>query len=522
MLSKYWKLLCFILFSPIVYATCPILNSKEQPARPQYDPLYLLLQSESDCTDDVFKFRRWLKQVGLTLKTTMVANRGFHNPSEGSFSLFEMVTGDLHQNTIKTGDFFFGHFTTLDANDHLTADQNPQKDSLMIEAFAWDDKKGAFNFYELRGNGKNGQWFYRGDSLDILADNTLLHRQPDPNHPAFGERLRCSACHGAGGPIMKEIYPPHNDWWEPDRPLDFGGKTFDSSLEEILTTLVSADSLATAVNQGIKKLNRSPLFYEQVNSLSLQEQLRPLFCPVELNFNSDVASNDQNSPYILIPTEFFIDSRLLPPHYKSTITISRNHYNAALKTLGSHFPETKRQDSDHAWLTPVKAKSDKRAIKSLISHGLIDKKFVADVLAIDMTNPVFSPTRCHLLQYLPRIKTMDWRNIFIANLARSSDATAKQLIDNLTNPEHTLHSYQKQAETLLNQCQTKLKAKAYVELMMRLLIQRRAEIRVSEISANPKGQILEPGFRVIFPENSEYTPIANRLKLMANCELFDT
>jgi hypothetical protein len=34
-----------------------------------------------------------LQGAGLILKTTMVANRGFHNPGAGSFSLFEMPVG---------------------------------------------------------------------------------------------------------------------------------------------------------------------------------------------------------------------------------------------------------------------------------------------------------------------------------------------------------------------------------------------------------------------------------------------
>lgn len=501
-----------ILLSQATNAACTILNSKEQPVTPMSDPLSLLLKSSPNCPDDVFKFRRLLKETGLTLKTTMVANRGFHNPSEGSFSMFEIVTGKINDIDISTGDFFFGHFTGVDSNENLIADQNPEKGSLMIEAFAWDNKKDLFNFYELRGNGKNGQWFYRGDSLDIFSDNTLLHRQPDPKHPKFGDRLRCSGCHGAGGPIMKELYQPHNDWWEPVRKLDFGGRNFDNSLKEILKTLVPSDELAIAVKEGLKKLNQSN------SSLSLQEQLRPLFCPVELNFRSDAFSNDKKKSELQIPSEFFIDSRLLSSNNKTGVSIPRSFYESALIASGSHFPETKLIDADHAWLTPVKAKSDKFAIDNLIKRGLIDKKFVADVLAIDMTNPVFSPDRCSLLKYIPNTKSSDWRNIFIANLSNSSNQAAKQLAVNLTDSNRTIEYYQDKSDKFINQCRIKLKNKANIQMMMRLLIQRRAEILASEISANPKGQILEPGFRVIFPENN-YTPTPGMLTLTTECDV---
>lgn len=522
MISRFWKnLLAFIsiiLLSQATNAGCAIFNSKEQPVTTMSDPVSLLLKSSSNCPDDVFKFRRLLKETGLTLKTTMVANRGYHNPSEGSFSMFEIVTGKINNIDINTGDFFFGHFTAVDSNGNLIADQNPEKGSLMIEAFAWDDKKDVFNFYELRGNGKKGQWFYRGDSLDILSDNTLLHRQPDPKHPKFGDRLRCSGCHGAGGPIMKELYQPHNDWWEPVRKLDFGGRNFDSALKEILKTLVPSDELAIAVKQGLKKLGESNSFYSHLSSLSLQEQLRPLFCPVEVNFRSDAFSNDEKNPEILIPSEFFIDSRLLSSNNKSGIAISRSYYKSALSMTGSHFPETMLTDADHAWLTPVKAKSDKLAIDNLINRGLIDKKFVADVLAIDMTNPVFSSGRCSLLKYIPNTRTPNWHEIFIANLSKSSSPVAKQLIENLTDPGRTIEYYQNISDKFLKQCRIKLKDKMNIHMMMRLLIQRRAEILASEISANPKGQILEPGFRVIFPENS-YTPTPGMLTLTTECDV---
>lgn len=510
------------LYAQNIVAACTILNSKNQPVTQMSDPLSLLLNSDSNCPDDVFKFRRLLKNADLNLETTMVANRGFHNPAQGSFSIFEMVTGKIKQDkniiAINLGDFFFGHFTAINSHNNLIADQNPEKGSLMIEAFAWDNKKELFNFYELRGTGKKGQWFYRGNSIDILLDNKLLHRQPDPMHPVFGDRLRCSGCHQAGGPIMKELHHPHNDWWEPNRKLDFGGRNFDNSLKEILKTLVPPEHLAKAVKEGLKKLTQSNLFYRYVSSLSLQEQLRPLFCPMELNFKSDFIPNDEGKSEISLPLDFFIDSRLLFSNTKTGIIISRSYYESALNAIGSHFPETKFNDADHAWLTPVKAKSDELAIDNLIKRGLINKKFLADILAIDMTNPVFSSDRCSLLKYIPNTITPNWREIFIDNLSRSSSPAAKQLVENLTDPNRTLEYYQNKSEQILKQCKVKLKNNANIEMLMRLLIQRRAEILASEISSNPKGQILEPGFRVIFPK-STYTPIPGMLKLTPECDI---
>lgn len=105
----------------------------------------------------------------------------------------------------------------------------------------------------------------------------------------------------------------------------------------------------------------------------MQEQLRPLFCPVELNLESDSTPLDDKAAQINIPSAFFVDP-LLMQGSAGSISIKRADYDAALKALKSSFPEAlpARPDADHGWLTPVKAFSDSLAIESLIKDGLIE------------------------------------------------------------------------------------------------------------------------------------------------------
>jgi len=70
--------------------------------------------------------------------------------------------------------------------------------------------------------------------------------------------------------------------------------------------------------------------------------------------------------------------------------------------------------------------------------------------------------------------------------------------------------HQARAARFLSQCQNRLQTKDAVIAMYQLLAQRRAEVRASEISKNPNKEILEPGFRIIFPE---VTPPAKPGKL---------
>ena len=252
---------------------CIIRDNANKATLNNNDALARLLLSGGPCPTNVFEFRARLLGAGAKIKTAFVANRGFHNPARGSFSMFEIVSGRLAPAGIEVadGEFFFGHFTGRDGN-KLFADQNPQAGSLMVELIAFDPQKKLFNFYEVIGNGQKGQWFYRGDSLDIQADIKLLHRQPDPIHPQFGERLRCSGCHIAGGPIMKELAAPHNDW-DTARHLPLGNMKPDGELARILQGMVAADELAKSVNAGLLKLAASEKFQVEFDRAKERTQL---------------------------------------------------------------------------------------------------------------------------------------------------------------------------------------------------------------------------------------------------------
>lgn len=478
---------------------CVIRDNANKPTLGNNDPLARLLLAGGPCPANVFEFRARLLSAGAKMRTAFVSNRGFHNPADGSFSMFEIVSGRLAPAGLEVadGEFFFGHFTARAAGNKLIANQDPQDGNLMVELIAFDPQKKLFNFYEVIGNGQRGLWFYRGDSLDIQADVKLLHRQVNPSRPQFGSRLRCSGCHVAGGPIMKELAQPHNDW-DTARHLSLDNMKPDAELARILSGIVDADEFAKSVNAGLLKLNSSEKFQQARSALSLQEQLRPLFCPVELNLESDLTPLDDKGS-LRIPSAFLVDSRLA----RGSVTIERAQYDVASAALNAIFPEgPQRRDGDHGWLTPVKAFSDTLATDSLIKQGLIDQEFLSDVLATDMTNPVFSKSRCGLLRFVPIKADANWKETLKASLKANAktNPAAQELLNNFTDPTRNAQFHQARGARLLTQCQERLQTKDSVTSLYRLLAQRRAEAFTSEISKNPLGEILEPGFRVIFPD----------------------
>lgn len=131
--------------------------------------------------------------------------------------------------------------------------------------------------------------------------------------------------------------------------------------------------------------------------------------------------------------------------------------------------------------------------------AVITEEFIADVLAVDFTRPVFSTTRCALLPLVPARWSATWENEFRENLRSSNLPGAAALLANLTAPEKTTAHHQARAERFLERCEQRLRTRDGALDLARYLGQTRAEIAASEISKNPRGQILEPGFRVIFP-----------------------
>jgi len=109
-----------------------------------------------------------------------------------------------------------------------------------------------------------------------------------------------------------------------------------------------------------------------------------------------------------------------------------------------------------------------RPAKSLIADRVIDEEFAVDVLSIDFKNPLFSQA--------PEAR----------ELAVKLESENKQ--------QHRLL-----AEAYLAQKQTSWKTQAAVISELKLLNALRLSVFKDEISKNPKGQILEPWFRVIFP-----------------------
>src|SRR4030095_7754384 len=90
---------------------CRIMRGNK-PVKGNQDALARILATSNPCPRNVVELRQQIASRGGTFATAFINNRGFHNPNAGSFSLFEIVTGDLKSiGRVSDGEFFFGHFT---------------------------------------------------------------------------------------------------------------------------------------------------------------------------------------------------------------------------------------------------------------------------------------------------------------------------------------------------------------------------------------------------------------------------
>lgn len=497
----------------LCHAAC-MPNDLARPA--PRDPLAQVLTAQNACPRDAVEFVEVLKRTGARLEPTMVNFVGFNNPDSGAFFIFEIVSSDGPPSsalTIRRGDLLFGHFTAVrrPGNELVSL---KRKGALLVEAIAWDPDKQFFNFYELT----QGAWVYRGDSKSILDDVERLHRQRNASAREFKEVLRCSGCHINGGLLQKELAPPHNDWFVQDHQLPPGKLKPDSFVQGRLADMKDAGELTKLVVESAHRLADSEGYRKVLAARSMQEQLRPLFCPMELNIESDSAPFAKPEPTLHIPSAFFVDRRLAT----AEITIRRQDYLAARAELKSSLPGGSGPDADHGWLTPVKAQSDIVAIDSLIERGIVSKEFAVAVLAVDFTNPVFSATRCGLLKLVPDKGGADFVAGFQDALRGARVAGAAELLQNLSDPARIPAFHEKQALAYLSLCRQRMTEPGAVLDWFRLLAQRRVEVSDSEISKHQDGHVLEDeeggSGRIVFPD-TDPKAVPRRLALTPACQV---
>jgi hypothetical protein len=103
-----------------------------------------------------------------------------------------------------------------------------------------------------------------------------------------------------------------------------------------------------------------------------------------------------------------------------------------------------------------------------------------------------------------------------AALTASPDPAAKALLANLTDPKRTAEFHRQLVKAYLDACAKRASTTTATNEWFGLLAQRRAEINGLELAKHPRGSILEPPTRVVFPSASAPS---GQLQMSVTCEV---
>jgi len=300
-----------------------------------------------------------------------------------------------------------------------------------LQLAAWDESAGVFNYYMRI----SGTWVWAGDSNLALS----------PGSRGQG----CFDSHANGSVVMKELKRPWIHWQSMKATLQLAA---DDPLRNnpLYVSASGAEKLELIIRPTVRRWTTARLTRATAGSqlVNLPWVLRQLCTTTTVN----LASSDQESAVVasgaqselVLPLGFWLNSDLLldaqlgipasfaPPHAPSGLYAdSLQRYGFAL------FEGTFRQAGDtfFAFLVPEAAFEDNVVILECVRMGLLSPKFVASVAMIDFPNPIYSPARAKVMQYMPNSISLAARMDISEALAQPIVAAAQAA--SLDSPERT-------------------------------------------------------------------------------------
>jgi hypothetical protein len=241
---------------------------------------------------------------------------------------------------------------------------------------------------------------------------------------------------------MKELESPWVHW---------EGNTQTPGVQELMARFPELGrhgdgvDLESSVTQGNEEFTEKRI--ELLKGKGVAELLRPLFCTLDLNLQSIGSPNPgdpSDSGVNFLRTDLFVD-----PTWSvfSGLEVKPEDYAALVAANGQRIVDAQRKqlsgksgavtDTFFAFTYPSRVFSNLDAIynRKIVEKGVVDDDFVHDVVHIDFTRPIFSETRCALLDAAPKLEAAKMtpaaiRDGFKKGLAGKSGAAA-QLLANL-------------------------------------------------------------------------------------------
>jgi hypothetical protein len=350
-----------------------------------------------------------------------------------------------------------------------------------IEVMGWDESSGSFNYYKF--NQAKGEttptWKFRGNSKDA---DTLS---------ATARQATCMQCHINGGPVMKELILPWNNWDSFSDKISYlsqGAQSWPiaNAADSPLKNLEGAESLETDVMMpAITRFNTRRINqFKSADSTTINDArrlLKPLFVTTEANLISSEALSSLH-PFakrparstLRIPQSLFINQPLLDgleisaPFFDFN-TMSGQDYEHLVRQTKTTLNGQQPGDSNFAWFIPEASFIDDDLVKQLMDQKIVPPAFVAAAMAIDLETPVFSASRAKLWsdKILPAQFKTGANNDLIAQVVKNLEAlnpaagTPEALfLQRLKSPNNAIATLKTQVDQYVNRERNRLGANA--------------------------------------------------------------
>lgn len=310
-----------------------------------------------------------------------------------------------------------------------------------MHIISWDPKSKSFNFYSADHTTDPNQIFFHGNSHVQAVSTKNTFRHP------------CTNCHIGGGLLIKELHFPW-PFWHSDvmaLPAVAGRKWTRASdskqpvtaveqfeIEAIASMAMANQSLVNKLAAGVQV--GSPLPQNPVAPTKYKDLLYPLFCEKGIEVASSASLDSLSVPWPLM-----LNRLLVPKNGKISLTAgidpSRKGATSRLDATGfadnedfAGLPGTSASQisafrtngewfkaASNFFVTPAGANPDRTRfrmifparhfadddlISRLVNAAIIPEDFATNVLMVDLQNPVFSETRCGLLEKIPASATL--------------------------------------------------------------------------------------------------------------------
>jgi hypothetical protein len=403
-----------------------------------------------------------------------------------------------------------------------------------FHVIAFDPVAKAFDFYSTNEGTKQQAFVFHGSSFQQAKTSEIAARKaPFPDHA-------CTTCHANGGLLLKELRFPWLNWQA--SPRAGASQLRDASTMNVLTgggadvrivedlerdvlasqIAVNASRVGRIVGGRVDELNADA---NSTAPYTLKSLLAPLFCETEINIatsptrlelGADGKPRAGSTQPIAVPPDLFLN-RLLVPHggrislmdptaasrldvtgdadvedfgaLSTGVTVPQGSWLNTMKGLGVGVPADKSSDvsarragifGDGLFPMPIagRAFSNDDFIARLVQRGVLEEKFVVDVLMVDFPNPVFSKTRCDLLTAVPSVAVT---GLTAAQITQKILASVDSLASSLpgaaelrANRAHTVEAHTQAVNAFTAKCKVNL-PKRLAELYV-LTVARRAHL----------------------------------------------